>query len=184
MSSGATGTTRGSSTAGTPSSRVSSTMRASGLSSDPGAVLPGANLLIIFSDGRDTSSWLPYFAALDLVTRADIVIYGVMLDEIPRRASSKLELRSGIRLAHDQPIARSADFLDELAERTGGASITSTLGGLRRTFAKIVSDFRSRYVLTYTPQNVSSTGWHRVDVTLTSRKGEVSARRGYERGGS
>ena len=37
--------------------------------------------------------------------------------------------------------------------------------------AKIVNDFRSRYVLTYTPRNVSATGWHRIEVSLTNRKG-------------
>lgn len=142
------------------------------------------NLLIVFSDGRDTSSWLPDFAALDLATRADIVVYGVTLDSGRRSPRPDLNRRSGIRLTPDQTISSSADFLTELAERTGGAGVTSSLGGLRRAFAKIVNDFRSRYVLTYTPRNVSATGWHRIEVTLTSRKGNVTARRGYERGGS
>ena len=142
------------------------------------------NLLIIFSDGRDTASWLPDFAALDLVTRADIVIYGVKLEEKGRVVWSNLDRRSGIRLAPDQAISSSTEFLAELAERTGGARITSSLFGLRGAFSKIVTDFRSRYVLTYTPRNVSATGWHRIEVMLTNRKGEVTARRGYERGES
>ena len=142
------------------------------------------NLLIVFSDGRDTASWLPDFAALDLATRADIVVYGVTLDSAPRFVRPDLNLRSGIRLTPDQTISSPTDFLAELAERTGGARVTSSLGGLRRTFAKIVNDFRSRYVLTYTPRNVSATGWHRIEVSLTNRKSNVTARRGYERGGS
>jgi hypothetical protein len=32
-------------------------------------------------------------------------------------------------------------------------------------------------------RNVSATGWHRIEVRLTNRKGEVTARRGYDRGG-
>ena len=84
--------------------------------------------------------------------------------------------------APDQTISSSTEFLAELAERTGGARIASSLVALRRTFSKIVTDFRSRYVLTYTPRNVSATGWHGIDVTLTNRKGEVTARRGYDRG--
>lgn len=145
---------------------------------DPGR----RNLLIIFSDGRDTASWLPDYAALDLATRADIVVYGVTLETGAPRLSPRLQLRSGIRLAPDQTISSSTDFLSELAERTGGAWVTSSLGGLRRTFAKIVNDFRSRYILTYTPRNVSAPGWHRIEVTLTNRRGEITARRGYERG--
>lgn len=141
------------------------------------------NLLIVFSDGRDTASWLPDLAALDLATRADIVVYGVTVDKGPQWPRPDLSLRSGIRLTPDQTIVSSTDFLAELAERTGGARVTSSLGGLRRTFSKIVNDFRSRYVLTYTPRNVSATGWHRIEVRLTNRKGEVTARRGYDRGG-
>ena len=142
------------------------------------------NLLIIFSDGRDTASWLPDFAALDLVTRADIVVYGVTLEAGRGRGRPNLDRRSGIRLSPDQTVASSTDFLAALAERTGGVRIASSLLGLRRTFSKIVTDFRSRYVLTYTPRNVSTTGWHRIEVRLTNRKGEVTARRGYERGES
>ncbi len=142
------------------------------------------NLLIVFSDGRDTASWLPGFAALDLADRAEIVVYGVTLDSRWRTAQPSLARRSGIRLAPDQTIASPSDFLADLATRTGGTRVTSSLAGLRRAFAKIVTDFRSRYVLTYTPRNVSATGWHRLNVTLTNRKGEVTARRGYEGGGS
>jgi VWFA-related protein len=141
------------------------------------------NLLIIFSDGRDTASWLPDFAALNLLARADIVIYGVALDSPAHFAPPSLDRRSGIRLSPDQMISSDADFIAELARRTGGDRVTSSLAGLRRTFSKIVTDFRSRYVLTYTPRHVEGSGWHRIDVTLTNRKGQVTARRGYERGG-
>lgn len=140
------------------------------------------NLLIIFSDGRDTASWLPDFAALDLVTRTDIVVYGVTLTNTARVPPPNLDYRSGIRLSREQAIYSSTDFLGELAERSGGDRMSSSLPGLRRTFAKIVNDFRSRYVLTYMPNGVAATGWHRLEVRLVGRKGNVTARRGYERG--
>ena len=90
------------------------------------------NLLIIFSDDRDTASWLPDFAALNLVTRADIVVYGVTIEARKRPTVwPSLDRRSGIRLANDQTISSSTEFLAELAERTGGAHITSSLSGLR-----------------------------------------------------
>ena len=37
----------------------------------------GRGLLIVFSDGVDTSSWLRADAVLDTAKRADVVVYGV-----------------------------------------------------------------------------------------------------------
>ena len=44
-----------------------------------------------------------------------------------------------------------------------------------------LEEFRSRYLLTYSPHNVDAGGWHRIEVRLTRRSGKVKARRGYER---
>ena len=115
-------------------------------------------------------------------TRTDIVVYGVTLTNTARVPPPNLDYRSGIRLSREQAIYSSTDFLGELAERSGGDRMSSSLPGLRRTFAKIVNDFRSRYVLTYMPNGVAATGWHRLEVRLVGRKGNVTARRGYERG--
>ena len=52
---------------------------------------------------------------------------------------------------------------------------------LRETFVRIVTEFRSRYLLTYTPQGVDAGGWHPIEVRLKSKKGKVTARRGYMR---
>ncbi len=38
---------------------------------------------------------------------------------------------------------------------------------------------KSRYVLTYYPSGIATTGWHDVRVRLKSRAGTVRARRGY-----
>jgi hypothetical protein len=46
---------------------------------------------------------------------------------------------------------------------------------------KIVAEFKTRYVLTYAPQNVPPTGWHPLEVRLKNKKGDVRARRGYAR---
>ena len=54
-------------------------------------------------------------------------------------------------------------------------------GSLRREFARIVTEFRTRYLLTYTPRGVDAGGWHPIDVKLKNKKGKVTARRGYSR---
>ena len=44
-----------------------------------------------------------------------------------------------------------------------------------------MTEFRSRYLLTYTPQSVDAGGWHPIEVRLKNKKGKVTARRGYMR---
>jgi hypothetical protein len=120
-----------------------------------------------------------------LVLRTDIVVYGATTEALrsgTRPPPPTLQWRSGIRLAHDQPIISSANFLAELAARTGGQFLNAQSAGLRRTFEQIVTDFRRRYVLTYMPTRVSPGGWHPIEVKLKGRSGRVTARRRYQRG--
>jgi hypothetical protein len=46
---------------------------------------------------------------------------------------------------------------------------------------QIVTEFRSRYLLTYIPTGVQAGGWHPIDVKLKIKKGTTTARRGYLR---
>jgi hypothetical protein len=74
------------------------------------------------------------------------------------------------------------DVLGALAEVTGGRVLAARdPDDLRNAFTGIVREFRSRYVLTYTPKNVETTGWHPIEVKLKVRKGTIKARRGYTR---
>ena len=75
----------------------------------------------------------------------------------------------------------SDDFLEQLASRTGGERLSTGLGGLQKTFRRVVNNFRSRYVLTYAPSGVPEGGWHSIDVRVKDQKYKVTARRGYER---
>jgi len=120
----------------------------------------GRSLLIVFSDGVDTSSFLSSDVVLQSARRADVVTYGVAV-------------RSKI----------NPKFLKELGELTGGSvfEIESTKD-LSQTFLRILEEFRQRYLLSYTPRGVPSTGWHRLDVRLKGRRGTVSARAGYQAG--
>ena len=73
-------------------------------------------------------------------------------------------------------------FLDELADETGGKVVsTESSERLRDTFLQVIQEFRSRYLLTYTPRGVDARGWHPIEVKLKNRRGQVRARRGYLR---
>ena len=117
----------------------------------------GRALLIMFSDGVDTSSWLRADAVLDTAKRADVVVYGVSV-------VSRLK----------------PEFLRDMTSFTGGRlfEIEKT-ANLEETFLGILEEFRHRYLVSYTPQGVSKDGWHRLDVHVRNRRATIKARPGY-----
>ena len=77
-------------------------------------------------------------------------------------------------------VKHAGKFLDNLTEESGGRVILANSNSdLRATFTKALAEFRDRYVLSYSPTGVSSTGWHRLEVKLKNKTGKVTARRGY-----
>src|SRR5687767_3565197 len=116
----------------------------------------GRSLLIVFSDGVDTSSWLTADAVLETARRGDVVVYGVEIDE------------------------RRASFPRKLSEATGGRlfAVESTKD-LSAAFSRILEEFRMRYLISYSPQGVTTGGWHRLEVRVKNRGVSVQARPGY-----
>jgi len=163
-------------------------------------------LVLLFSDGEDTSSWLPAAAAVDKAGRTDAVVYSVVLGapigrsadqeraavarstpgapaaNMDQGARRRLFFRSGVTLSPGAPLIEQSPVLPELAERTGGEALRAEISGkLRETFEHIVTDFRSRYLLSYVPKGVDTPGWHKIEVKVKGRRAAVKARRGYER---
>jgi len=117
----------------------------------------GRALLIVFSDGLDTSSWLTADAVLESARRSDAVAYAAAIGE-----------------------GASSSFLRELSNLTGGTlyKIDSTRD-LRATFLRILEEFRHRYLISYTPRGVATSGWHRLEVKVKNRRASIKARPGY-----
>lgn len=127
----------------------------------------GRTLMLLLSDGKDTSSWLPARRVVQAARRTDVVIYPVTL----RTA----------RFGVPDP---AAVLLDAFADETGGRVVyADSEAALRKTFTDILQEFRQRYVLTYVPSGTPDGGWHTLEVKLRKRRGEVRARRGYFAGG-
>jgi Ca-activated chloride channel family protein len=132
----------------------------------------GRTLLLLFSDGRDTSSWLTARKLVESARRTDVVIYPVTIRSIPL-----VMVQGKVRNQRPEPSER---LLDALAEETGGRVVyASDEAALEKTFLEVLSEFRQRYVISYTPTGVSDTGWHTTEVKLRGKSGEVRARRGY-----
>jgi VWFA-related protein len=117
----------------------------------------GRGLLIVFSDGVDTSSWLSSDRALETARRTDVVVYSVSL-----RGPGK------------------ATFLRDLSALTGGSlfELESTKN-LSAVFLGILDEFRHRYLVSYSPRGVSKEGWHRLEVHVKGGRAAVKARPGY-----
>ena len=116
----------------------------------------GRSLMIVFSDGVDTSSWLPAASVLETARRGDVVVYAVEIGE------------------------RRASFPRDLSEATGGRTFAiESTKDLSAVFARILDEFRTRYLISYSPDGVSGSGWHRLDVRVRRRGAAVKARPGY-----
>jgi VWFA-related protein len=117
----------------------------------------GRALLVVFSDGLDTSSWLPAERVLDAAKRSDVVAYAVAV-----RSPAKPE------------------FLRDLTSFTGGRRFeVEKAEKLDAVFLGILQEFRQRYLVSYTPRGVTKEGWHKLDVRV-KHNGVVKARPGYQ----
>jgi VWFA-related protein len=119
----------------------------------------GRSLLMVFSDGLDTSSFQHTERVLDMGRRSDVVVYSIASKE-----------------------ARP-DFLEELSELTGGRlHELDRKEDLSNTFRAILDEFRHRYLITYTPRGVPKDGWHKLEVRVNRSGARVKARPGYQGG--
>jgi VWFA-related protein len=120
----------------------------------------GRPLVVVFSDGVDTASFLTAPAVLETARRSDAVVYAVSTSAAP-----------------------AGSFLDELCARTGGRLIdAASTEDFRQTFLGLLEEFRHRYLLSYTPTGVGQSGWHELEVRVKAPRATVRARPGYFRG--
>lgn len=111
-------------------------------------------LMLLFTDGHDTASWLTEDAVVDSARRSGVVIHAVRVE--------------------------SDALLDRLTQISGGRTWSATSDRqLQELFTRALDEMRARYLLTYTPRGVRQPGWHELKVKLKNGGGDVTARRGY-----
>jgi hypothetical protein len=117
---------------------------------------PGRNLVVMFSDGADTASFVPADRVIETARRSWPLVYAVAA----RRDDSR--------------------FLRDLATVTGGRLVeTDDATDPGASLRTILDEVRRRYLVTFTPAGVERGGWHRLDVRVTRRGARVHARTGY-----
>lgn len=117
----------------------------------------GRSLVILCTDGSDTSSWLEPREVVDAAKRSNAVFYAVTAAD-----------------------ARRSPALSELADATAGQILhVKSSAELAVTLRGILNEFRSRYILAFNPTGVAPGGFHTLDVRVKRRGLTVKARPGY-----
>ena len=148
----------------------------------------GRVVVLVFSDGIDTASWLDATAAIEAARRSDVVITAVSAAERVQPSSARearlaLGLDAHLRRWFDtDPSLFPYAFFEVLTAQSGGQLLhVSSDEQLAPAFRRIVDEFKTRYLLTFAPKGVPPDGWHPIDVSLKRIRGDVKARRGYWR---
>jgi VWFA-related protein len=133
------------------------------------------HLIVAFTDGRDCGSVLDGQRVLDMSGRSEAVFHWIWVsgsgDLPPHGISAWCTPNDG----------GVTDYVGLAAERTGGEMHRSRFGDPAvKAFSRILDEFRRSYVLRYSPEGVTSPGWHRVRVETPRLPGVViKARAGY-----
>ena len=111
-------------------------------------------LLLLFSDGFDTASFLTQETVFEAAKRSNAIVHAI----------------------HFRPDV----FLRRLVQITGGQNWSAQSDDqLEELFGKVLDEMRARYLLTYTPPGTQKAGWHEIKVSLKNARGEVIAKQGY-----
>jgi Ca-activated chloride channel homolog len=127
----------------------------------------GRHVVIVVTDGGDTTSARNFHQALEAAQMADAVIYPILVVPIPNDAGRN---------------TGGEHALTSLAKDTGGRVFEPTLGeALDQAFAELLRELRTQYLLGYYPKGVppSKDRFHRLEVKLRRPDLRVLSRSGY-----
>ena len=127
----------------------------------------GRKVIVIVTDGGNTTSSKDSHQALEAAQLADAVIYPVVVIPIVNNAGRN---------------TAGENFLTFAADGTGGRTfLPSSSAQLDKAFRDIINDLRTEYLLGYYPRNVPPTKnrFHTLTVRAKSPELQVFARNGY-----
>ncbi len=128
---------------------------------------PGRKVLVIVTDGGDTTSHTDFQRATEAAQLADAVIYPVLVVPITNDAGRNVG---------------GENALTTMAERTGGRVFAPSLGAaLDGAFDQIVHDLRTQYLLAFYPKEepLTKDRFHTLQILLPDPQLQVKARSGY-----
>lgn len=123
----------------------------------------GRHVMVLVSDGGNTTSSKQYVEAREAAQRADAVMYPIVIVPIKNDAGRNLG---------------GEHALQQMASDTGGRWFDATLAELDQTFEEILRDLRAQYMVAYYPQDARK-GFHQVRVELKRPDLRAQTRTGY-----
>jgi hypothetical protein len=139
------------------------------------------HVVVAFSDGWDTASALEMETLPKLAAHSDAVLHFAFW----RSPGEDSGPGGGINYLGDlHPVLvsrwrTSFEIMDDVVGRTGGRLHRTS--NADETLTEIIADFRSSYLLRYTPRGVPLAGWHELKVKVTKPGSfTIRARKGYE----
>ena len=128
--------------------------------------MPGRKVLVLFTDGDDTSSKIGMSKVMDRAREKDIMIYGVGF------VSEYFNGQSKVRSSPDKG-------LKKLAEDTGGGYFElKRTADLNETFTRVAQELHSQYVLGFSPETLDGKV-HKLDVRVKRPGMTTRARKTY-----
>ena len=124
----------------------------------------GQRVILLFSDGEDTASYMSLRDAVDECQHAHTVVYAFAPALAPDAGSTG-------------PLT-----LKELTDQTGGRVIRAYIEdvGKKEEIARLINDLRDEYVLFYRPKYLKHDGaFHRIVLVGPKRVASIDAQSGY-----
>jgi hypothetical protein len=148
-------------------------------------------LIIALGDGQDTSSVTSEGALREVARRTTgtvvFVLPSVMTRALPlmspmapaTSARGSVTIVDGVVSAG--PVQIVPAVFRAIAAETGGLVVPAIGDAISSTLTRTFDNFRSTYVLHYSPAGVPASGFHELQVRVTRRGNyDVRARRGYQ----
>lgn len=129
----------------------------------------GRKVLVLYTDGGDTSSVLSWPSTLRLLRTADVTVYPIGF--LTQRSSASGQMLDKARLL-------------EMARLTGGQALfPAAIKDLDEIYDRIADEIRAQYVLGYVSSNTARDGkWRTVEIRIkraSSQRLQVRTREGY-----
>jgi len=129
-------------------------------------------LVVLFSDGQDSSSITDSDTLLDVARRTTPTVAVVLASPMRQRPASLVKVSA-------KPIPTIGDLAQQIATDTGGFVVGAAPGETVTTFRQVLEQFRTSYVLYFTPKGVDASGTHALEVRVKRPNVEVRSRRSY-----
>lgn len=126
----------------------------------------GRRVILIFTDGEDTSSRVRFGTVLDRARDEEVMVYSIGLES---------EFFNGVRVVRSRP---SRD-LRKISEETGGGYFElKQTAELAPTFSRVAQELRSQYLIGFAPANLDGKV-HKLEVRVNRPGMTVRARKSY-----